>query len=53
MPVSFYPDNPIDALENIITHKDGRPLEGEIHVYRKLFNELSDSPENYLIWHDL
>lgn len=53
MPVSFYPDNPIDALEKIITHKDGRPLEGEIHVYRKLFNELSDSPENYLIWHDL
>ncbi len=53
MPVSFYPDNPIDALEKIITHKDGRPLEGEIHVYRKLFNELSNSPENYLIWHDL
>lgn len=53
MPVSFYPDNPIEALEKIITHKDGRPLEGEIHVYRKLFNELSHSPENYLIWHDL
>ena len=52
MPVNFYPDNPIDALEKIIT-KDGRPLQGEIHVYRKLFNELSLSPENYMIWHDL
>jgi hypothetical protein len=53
MPVSFYPNNPIDALEKIITHNDGRPLKGEIHVYRKLFNELRNRPENFLIWHDL
>jgi hypothetical protein len=52
MPVSFYPNNPIDALEKIITHKDGRPLEGEIHVYRKLFIELTHNQETYLIWHD-
>lgn len=52
MPVSFFPDNPINALEKIITHENGKPLEGEIHVYRKLFFELNDSPENYFIWHD-
>lgn len=53
MPVNFYPDNPIDALEKIITHENGKPLDGEINVYRKLFNELNNRPENYLIWHDL
>ena len=53
MPVNFFPNNPIEALEKIILHKDGKPLGGEIDVYRKLFNELKDSPEEYLIWHDL
>jgi hypothetical protein len=53
MPVIFFPNNPIDALEKIILHKNGKPLEGEINVYRKLFNELKDSSEEYLIWHDL
>lgn len=53
MPVSFYPNNPIDALEKIIIHENGKPLEGEIHVYRTLFSELKNRPENYLIWHDL
>lgn len=53
MPVIFFPNNPIDALEKIILHKNGKPLEGEINVYRKLFNELNDSSEEYLIWHDL
>lgn len=53
MPVSFYPNNPVEALEKIIFHENGEPLEGEIYVYRKLFNELKDSNEVFLIWHDL
>lgn len=53
MSVTFYPNNPIDALETIILHNNGKPLEGEISVYRKLFNELQDSPDNFFIWHDL
>jgi hypothetical protein len=54
MPVSFYPNNPIDALEKIIINKDtGEPLAGEISVYRKLFAELNDSPDEFFIWHDL
>lgn len=53
MPVSFFPNNPIEALEKKIVHENGKPLEGEINVYRKLFNELKNSSEEYLIWHDL
>lgn len=53
MSVSFYPNNPIDALEKIILHENGKPLEGEIYVYRKLFNELRVSNDDFLIWHDL
>ncbi len=53
MAVSFFPNNPIEALEKIILHKNGKPLEGEINVYRKLFNELKDSADDFLIWHDL
>ncbi len=53
MPVSFFPNNPIEALEKIILHKNGKPLEGEINVYRKLFNELKNSSEEFFIWHDL
>jgi len=53
MSVTFFPNNPIDALETIILHNNGKPLKGEISVYRKLFNELQDSPDNFFIWHDL
>jgi hypothetical protein len=53
MPVNFFPNNPIDALEKIILHENGKPLEGEINVYRKLYNELNDSSDEYFIWHDL
>lgn len=53
MPVRFYPNNPIDTLEKIILHENGKPLEGEINVYRKLFQELKDCNEEYYIWHDL
>jgi hypothetical protein len=53
MPVSFYPNNPVEALEKIILNDNGKPLDGEIDVYRKLFNELNEKSEDYLIWHDL
>ncbi len=53
MPVSFFPNNPIEALEKIILHENGKPLEGEINVYRKLYNELKNSQEEFFIWHDL
>ena len=53
MPVVFFPNNPIEALENIIVHEDGSPLEGEISVYRRLFEELRDSQDDYYVWHDL
>jgi len=53
MPVKFFPDNPIDALEKIITKEDGSPLEGEIDVYRTLFSEFKDSKDLFYIWHDV
>jgi hypothetical protein len=53
MPVSFFPNNPIDELEKIIHHENGKPLDGEINVYRKLFNELKDGQDEYLIWHNI
>jgi hypothetical protein len=53
MPVSFFPNNPIDALESIIKDSDGNILQGEIYVYRKLYNELKDSNDVFFIWHDL
>jgi hypothetical protein len=53
MPVKFFPNNPIEALEKIILHENGKPLEGEINVYRKLFDELKDSSDEFFIWHDL
>ena len=37
MPVTFHPNNPVDALEKIITKEDGSPLYGEINIYRKLW----------------
>jgi DNA polymerase III delta prime subunit len=53
MPVTFHPNNPIDALERIITKEDGSPLYGEINVYRKLWSDLSSSNLDWEVWHDL
>jgi hypothetical protein len=53
MPVKFYPNNPIDALETIIIKEDGSPLRGEIEIYRKLWADLSKSTLNWDVWHDL
>lgn len=53
MPVSFHPNNPINALETIIVKDDGSPLHGEIDIYRKLWDDLSRSEMDWDIWHDL
>src|SRR5699024_5505807 len=53
MPVTFHPNNPIDALEKIITKEDGSPLRGEIDIYRKLYKDLNESKDQWDVWHDL
>lgn len=53
MPVKFYPNNPIDALESIIVKEDGTPLHGEIDIYRQLWNDLRKSNLEWDVWHDL
>jgi hypothetical protein len=53
MPVKFYPNNPLDALETIIVKDDGSPLHGEIDIYRKLWNDLNRSRLDWDVWHDL
>lgn len=53
MPVRFYPNNPLDALETIIVKEDGSPLRGEIDIYRQLWNDLNKSSLDWDVWHDL
>ncbi len=53
MPVKFYPYNPISALEKIILKDNGKPLQGEIKIYKKLFNDLEKSKDEWFVWHDL
>lgn len=53
MSVTFFPDNPIDALENIITKENGEPLYGEVNIYRRLWEDLSNSELEWFVWHDL
>lgn len=53
MPVKFYPEKPINLLEQIIIKDDGRPLYGEIEIYRQLHYSCSESKEEWHIWHDL
>lgn len=53
MPVRFYPNNPVDALESIIVKEDGSPLRGEIDIYRKLWEDLNKSTTEWDVWHDL
>ncbi len=53
MPVHFFPQKPIELLERFITKEDGSPLQGEIDIYRKLFEDLSKSQQDWLVWHDL
>lgn len=53
MPVTFHPENPINALETIILKDDGSPLYGEINIYRKLHKDLGASEHEWDVWHDL
>ncbi|WP_190295306.1 nuclease-related domain-containing DEAD/DEAH box helicase [Mucilaginibacter rubeus] len=53
MAVKFFPDKPLALLEKYICHSDGRPLQGEIDVYRQLSRELSASEDEWWVWHDL
>lgn len=53
MSVFFYPNKPIDKLNELILNQDGNPLYGEIKVYKDLFDSLSKSNKDYHIWHDL
>jgi DNA polymerase III delta prime subunit len=53
MPVEFFPDNPIDRLEQIILKENGEPLYGEIDTYRLLFEGLKISSFNWSVWYDL
>jgi hypothetical protein len=53
MPVKFHPNNPLEALENIIVKEDGSPLHGEIDIYRKLWADLNKSELDWDVWHDL
>ena len=53
MPVRFHPNNPINALENIIINDKGGPLWGEIDIYRKIHEDLEISQLEWDVWHDL
>jgi len=53
MAVKFYPDKPLALLEKYICHEDGRPLQGEIDIYRQLERDLSGAEEDWWVWHDL
>lgn len=54
MPVKFYPNKPLHNLEEYIVKSDnGKPLNGEIDIYRKLYNDLHKSNISWFIWHDL
>lgn len=53
MPVRFYPSYAYANLENVITKKDGSPLHGEIEVYKKLWDDLGKSSDDWHVWHNL
>ena len=52
MPVKFFPEKPIDLLEKFIINDDGKPLQGEIEVYRKIYTDCSHSKRDWYVWHD-
>jgi len=53
MPVTFYPEKSVSHLEKLILKDDGTPLHGEIKAYRDLHKSLSESKNNYHVWHDI
>ena len=52
MPVNFYPPKPIELLENYIVDGEGKPLYGEIEVYKTLFQDLGRSKLDWHVWHN-
>ena len=52
MSVQFYPFVPLENLESQFV-EDGKPLYGEIEVYKKLYEELSKSDWEWHVWHHL
>lgn len=52
VPVKFFPEKPIDLLEKFIINDDGKPLQGEIEVYRKIYTDCSHSKRDWYVWHD-
>jgi len=53
MPVTFYPEKPVNLLDNLIVKKDGSPLYGEIDIYKQLYYSCTNSELDWHIWHDL
>jgi len=52
VPVKFFPEKPLDLLEKFIINDDGKPLQGEIEVYRKIYTDCSHSKREWYVWHD-
>lgn len=53
MSVTFYPEKSLDRLEDLILNQSGKPLHGEIKIYRDLHKTLVDSKKEYHVWHDI
>lgn len=53
MSVTFYPEKSLDRLEDLILNQNGKPLHGEIKIYRDLHKTLGDSKKEYHVWHDI
>lgn len=53
MPIINHDYKKIDQLESIITHDNGKPLQGEIDMYRRIYADCDASPYTWHFWHDL
>jgi hypothetical protein len=53
MPIINHDYKKIDQLESVITHSNGKPLQGEIDMYRRIYSDCDASPYTWHFWHDL
>ena len=53
MPIINHDYKKIDQLESVITHDNGKPLQGEIDMYRRIYADCDASPYTWHFWHDL
>jgi len=53
MPIVNHDTKDINYLEKLIIHSDGKPLQGEIDMYRRIFNDCEKSDLKWHFWHDL